>query len=150
MAGVVFWTVLGLCVAGYGYLRAGGPTCAGAHDASGPVGLVSVFGQLESGPTRLVAGRVNRLPRPQRLAFDLRLGGTGRRDLRLEVDVEGATRVVFEETFDATVSSGYLEFLLPLDERTPDRILLRTVIEAPHDRNLAVEYPIHLVGRRRY
>lgn len=131
------------------HFAAGGPGCRPRDPASGGIGVLRVYGQTADGPVALPPGTASSLPRPQELVFWFEVDGTGTRDVRVEVDVAGRRQVVAEERLTAPFPGSYLEPTVKLDERAPDRLTLRTVIEPPHAPNVVTEYRLRLVGARR-
>lgn len=124
---------------------------AGACDgrrpaASGEVGVLRVYGQLEAPVVLPPGGAV--LPRPQRLAFLFIAPGQGPRDIRIEAHRAGAVRVLHEERRRARPNPAYLDYLLVLKDGAPDRFELVTVVEAPHAQPVQTRYRIELRGRR--
>ena len=92
-------------------------------------------------------GVVNRLRRPQELAFRFEAGGTGTRDVRVEAELPTGRRVLHEERRDCP-AHDYLDFTVPLDERAPDTWTLIVIVEPPHALNLVTRYSIRLLGDR--
>lgn len=114
-------------------------------EGSGDVGVLKVFAQRPSGPTRLPVGRKVRLYRPQDITFYLDVEGTGPRFVRIEVEAAGTRAVVFEEKFQAPVHD-YLEYILKMGEEMPDEVMLTVVVEAPHMMSAISDFPLQLVG----
>jgi hypothetical protein len=113
------------------------------------VGEVTVFGQIPSGPVPLPPDRLRRLPRPQDFAFQFSSTGQGPRYIRIELEAEGRSSVVFEDRFGAPAEKEALEYVLRLDDDDPDRVALIVTLEAPHATSVVQRYPIELVGPER-
>jgi hypothetical protein len=118
-------------------------------EGSGEVGEVTVFGQISSGPVPLPVERLRRLPRPQDFAFQFSSTGKGPRYIRIEVETEASTSVVFEERFGAPAEKEPLELMLRLGDEISDRVTLIVTVEAPHAMSVVRRYPIELVGPER-
>lgn len=141
------WAVLFMFTLGVGLVSGWIWTgMSGRPQASGGVGALWVYGQLEA-PVKIRPGGAV-LPRPQRLAFRFWASGTGPRDIRIEVHQKGTARVVHEERRTATPEPEYLEFLLVLKDTAPDEFDLVTIVEAPHAQPVRTEYRIELRGQR--
>ncbi len=117
--------------------------------ARGEVGEIAVFGQLPAGPVRLTPDRLRRLPRPQDFAFQFTSKGEGPRYLRVEMEAEGVSSVVYEDRIGAPKEKESLEFVLRVGDDYPDHIGLVVTIEAPHAMSVIRRYPIELVGPER-
>lgn len=135
LAGVVLWMRVG-------------PNPAPRPEGTGDVGVLAVYAQLPKGPVRLPVGRPVKLLRPQDFAFRFMAEGTGPRYLRVELEADGH-RTVLHEVKHATPSDEYLDFVLRLDERHPDDVMLTVVVEAPHMMSAVSDFPIRLMGAER-
>ena len=113
--------------------------------ATGDVGVLKVFAQRPSGPTRMPPGRHVRLQRPQDFAFYFDVEGTGPRFVRVEVEAAGTRSVMYEEQLVAP-RHDYLDYTLRLGEDVPDDVMLTVVVEAPHMMRAVSDFPIQLVG----
>ncbi|MCK6550025.1 hypothetical protein L6R52_29595 [Myxococcota bacterium] len=114
--------------------------------ASGEVGIVLVYAQTERGPSRLQPGRVRALARPQPLAFQLTADGTGPRIARIELEAAGRRTVMHEERIEAPATEVMIDYVLELDERLPDDLVLHVVVEAPHAMSYQSSFPLKLTG----
>jgi hypothetical protein len=117
--------------------------------AGGEVGEVIAYGQIPAGPIELQADVVRRLPRPQDFAFQFRSQGFGPRFVRIELEVEERSSVVYEDRIGAPTELDSLEFVLRVGDDDPDRVALVVTIEAPHAMSVTRRYPIELVGPER-
>lgn len=144
VAGVFFGVGLAALVGIYLVLRQPAPPVG-----SGEVGEVVVFGQLPSGPAPLPPERRVRLPRPQDFAFHLSSDGRGPRYIRIELEAEGMSSVVYEKRFGAPKERDALEFVLRVGDDYPDDIAVVVTLEAPHAMSVTKRYPVTLVGPER-
>ena len=115
----------------------------------GEVGEVTVFGQIPFGPVPLVPDEPRRLPRPQDFAFVFDSTGHGPRYMRIELEADGLSSVVFEDRFGAPAEKEALEYVLRIGDDYPDRVTLIVTIEAPHATSEVRRYPIELIGPER-
>lgn len=118
-------------------------------DASGELGELVVFAQLPTGPARLRPERQHRLPRPQHFAFRFTAAGTGPRLLRIEVKSASLRYTAYEQFHEAPAEREALDFVLLLDESTPDRVELLITLEAPHTQSVTSRFPVLLTGPSR-
>ncbi|MEO1336988.1 MAG: hypothetical protein AAFV29_15195 [Myxococcota bacterium] len=117
-------------------------------DGSGDVGVVEVYAQLADGPTRLWPERSRSLPRPQDLAFRFSVKGTGPRVVRIEVNDGETPWTAYEQFHYAPANEESLDYVLELDETSPDRLEVFVTVEAPHTNRVTSRFPLHLVGGR--
>ncbi|MCC7385650.1 MAG: hypothetical protein IT384_27625 [Deltaproteobacteria bacterium] len=115
-------------------------------EATGDVGFLAVYAQLERGPVRLVPNERTQLPRPQDLTFQWVVQGSGPRLVRIEL-VTGSERLVLhEEKLQAPSDQVPLTYMLHLDDTAPNELSVVVTIEAPHARALTLTHPLVLVG----
>lgn len=115
-------------------------------EATGDVGVLAAYGQLESGPIRLLPTRRTILPRPQHLAFQFTAEGTGPRIARVELLTRGRRIVMHEERLEAPKEAWSLGSIITLDDTYPDELELVVVVEAPHARTVSSQIKLRLVG----
>lgn len=115
--------------------------------ATGEVGWLSVYAQVEGQAVRLQPSHRRSLQRPQDLSFQFDAEGTGPRHVRIELVTEDGRRaVVHEERFEAPIDKEPLGYLLRLDDTFPDALTLIIAVEAPHSVPYQSKYPLRLVG----
>ena len=112
--------------------------------ASGGVGELVVYAQTVEGPVALKRGRTSVMPRPQAIAFQFSVAGTGPRLVRIDIESKGAIRTFHEVRFEAPVDHEALGTTLQLDESHPDHLVLLVSVEAPHSSPKRRRYPIEL------
>ena len=122
------------------------PQFAERPEAAGDVGALIVFAQTPDGPVPLQPGRLRALPRPQDFAFRFAGRGTGPRWIRLEVEADGETDVVYEKQHEMTGDTEALGFVLRFSEEMPDLVTLVTYVEAPHAMTVSSRFPFRLSG----
>ena len=114
--------------------------------ASGETGVLWVFAQTSKGPVRLRPGVGGAFPRPQDLAFQFSVDGTGPRFVRIELEAAHQRSVIYEEQHWAPAERDSLPVVLRLDERYPDEVEVTVVVEAPHRMNAVSRFPLRLLG----
>jgi hypothetical protein len=142
----VLWITLAIGTGLAGYRGMGGSAAMWRPDSSGAVGTVQVFGQTPDGPVPLAPGGRVDLRRPQHLAFALRGAGPGPRDVLISLQHGAARQPVYDGRWEGGVEETYLDFVLRLDERTPDEVQLWTQVDAPHAAPIRARYRIRLKG----
>lgn len=113
-------------------------------EATGDAGSVLVYAQLAQGPTQLLPDRPAHLPRPQDLAFQWTVRGTGPRNIRIDLESETSRLAGHQVRIEAPGELEPLEYVLHLDQSVPDELTLIVTIESPHTRALVTRYPLLL------
>lgn len=116
--------------------------------ATGQVGVLEVYAQTRRGPQRMFPSRGGTFERPQDIAFQFVVEGTGPRWIRLELENPIAENkvVLYEDTHAAPADVEPLNYVLHLDENVPDRLDLIVTVESPHMLAAVSRFPILLVG----
>lgn len=139
--------LLGVVAAGAVLYAAGGGGLAERPVATGDVGVLRVYGQLESGPALLRPGMRRELPRPNDLAFQFDAQGIGPRQLRIEIDDGVQRRVMHEVRLVAPQDHAPLAYVMHLDDAWPELLQVTVTVEAPHAQSVQSTLPIRLLPR---
>ncbi|MBI4816887.1 MAG: hypothetical protein HY791_11545 [Deltaproteobacteria bacterium] len=114
-------------------------------EATGEIGFVAVYAQLPQGPAPLIPGATSVLRRPQDVAFQWTVKGTGPRLARIELLTTSRREVIEELALAAPAEQEALAPLVRLDDRSPDELELVVTVEAPHARAVVSSYPLKLL-----
>lgn len=114
--------------------------------ASGETGVLYAYAQTSKGPVRLQPGREGSFLRPQDIAFQFSVEGTGPRFVRVELEAGEVRSVLYEEKHEAPAFREALPLVVRLDERHPDRVGLTVFVEAPHRMTAVSRFFVRLVG----
>ncbi len=117
-------------------------------EGSGQVGVLAVYAQTRRGPERLPPSRGGTFERPQDLAFQFDVRGTGPRWIRVRLEDPSTKEktLLYEKLHHAPSFLEPLDYVLRLDERAPDRVDLVVTVEAPHMMAAVSRFPLLLVG----
>jgi len=116
--------------------------------AAGAVGSLHVYGQNPAGPVRLIPGRVWQLPRPQNLAFELQVEGSGPRSIHIELEAGSKRWRMHNERIQAPKTNWYLEYIMTLDQNVPNNCTVIVRMDAPHAQAVESRFLIQLSDKK--
>lgn len=113
--------------------------------SDGELGTIRLYGQTEAGPVGLIPNRPEfDLTRPQTLVFQFFSKGSGPREVRIELETDQGTSVLYDEILTAPFQDTI--HMERFGEADPDHLKFLVAIEASHMPVLHTEYLIRLVG----
>lgn len=145
--GWIAGTLTGVGIAGLVVLVAlwSSPPPAEGPASDGPLGSVRLYVQGERGPWGLVPNRPEvDVSRPQTFVFQFFSDGTGPRDVRIELETDQGTRVLYDDVLTAPFAD--MIHMEKFGEADPDHLKVLVSVEADHSPVLHTEYRIRLVG----
>ena len=114
--------------------------------ATGQTGVLLAFGQLPDGPLQLHHGLPMHFYRPQHIAFQLKVNGTGPRQVQVELDDGRRRYTMYVARVECPTDGEYLNlpYVLYLDDRFPNALDVIVTVEAPHAVAATSTFPLRL------